>query len=1229
MSRRFLTTAGLAAALSGCGTNWSEQKGTEVDADGDGYSPAQGDCWDVSGEVVIDGVATGVDGASVHPGAIDAPYDGLDADCAGDDDFDADGDGYVPLQYLASTILNNPSFDIGARPQDADCADVEDDYTGSEVHFPAPGATLPDPADVFPGAPVDTWYDGIDADCLGGDDFDQDGDGFASADHEQIDGSVGADCQDEDASVNPDAVEVCDDLDNDCDTLVDGDDGDFDVTTLRDYYTDADADGFGDPASLEQSCSPVPDTVDNGDDCDDGNPGVNPAADEICDPDDVDENCNGFADDIDETTVDAGKTTLYADTDSDTYGDPGVADLFCDPVDGYVENNGDCDDGNGAINPAAAEVCDAADVDENCDGVADDDDGGVDVSGFSTFYADTDADGFGDPTTTQDQCDPGGGFIADNTDCDDGNGSINPGATEVCDAGDVDEDCDGAADDADPSLDTTTQATYYVDDDSDAYGDSADGGTGYCLGDQPAGLVLNADDCDDSDQDVNPGEAEICDADDTDEDCSGLADDDDAGVDVSTQDLYYADSDGDSFGDETDAGVLYCDPPASVVADNTDCDDGVAGVNPGATEICDAAGVDENCNGLADDADGTLDVATQDAFYVDDDGDGYGDATASAQLYCDGNEPSGVVADATDCDDGLAAINPSATEICDGSDTDEDCDGLADDADPSVDTSTQSTYYVDGDLDGFGDLSNTTLACDPDSGVVSDSTDCDDTDVLVYPEAGETCNDGVDTDCDGSGTTETVGASTTSVCSLEPGVMADEAALILQTGSAILGTGEALAASDLDGSGDGVQELVFGSPGSTYLSSTDVGSVWVLPTMDGDPVSAGTTLTVSTSNAVRFRGGSTNEWAGASLAVGNINNDAYVDLIVGAPGYGRNTGGNNPTGAIFGILGPIGATPGLTALSAAADFIGNGKSNGSFLGADVFIGGDADGDGISGDILISNPACGAAFYGSDTSTGTGKVYLLAAGGSPIPTDITHSGSSNVDAYWIGSACGGWSLGMGDLDGTGVDSVVMSEPTAPSSLPRGRVYIDKVANGNTLLNDADFVRGPALSSHFGDALAVGDLDQDGYEDVIASATYNAVGTGVVYVLYGNSGWSDGDAIHTVAGATITAAASNTRFGASLSLAGDMDDDGNLDLVIGEPDGATGSAWLMYGPFTGSMTASASTGDQWTSTTTDAGRAVLGDVDLNNDGYSEFLVGAPSDSAVVANGGRTFLFSALGD
>ena len=134
---------------------------------------------------------------------------------------------------------------------------------------------------------------------------------------------------------------------------------------------------------------------------------------------------------------------------------------------------------------------------------------------------------------------------------------------------------------------------------------------------------------------------------------------------------YYLDADGDGYGDPNTTTVGgSTSVPTGYVADNTDCDDTDASINPGATEIP-YDGIDQNCDGSYA-APGAS--AKFMGFYADGDGDGYGDPNNSKMLLTT-TAPLGYVIDNTDCDDTNASINPGATEIT-GDGIDQNCDGL-------------------------------------------------------------------------------------------------------------------------------------------------------------------------------------------------------------------------------------------------------------------------------------------------------------------------------------------------------------------------------------------------------------------------------------------------------------------------------------------------------------------------------------------------------------------------
>ena len=113
-------------------------------------------------------------------------------------------------------------------------------------------------------------------------------------------------------------------------------------------------------------------------------------------------------------------------------------ELYVDvDMDGFSEEEGDCNDNDSEINPNATDICDG--VDNNCDGQIDED------LETLTYFIDNDNDGFGDINNSIQSCVEVDGYVSNSDDCDDNNSEINPNATDICD--EVDNNCDGQIDD--------------------------------------------------------------------------------------------------------------------------------------------------------------------------------------------------------------------------------------------------------------------------------------------------------------------------------------------------------------------------------------------------------------------------------------------------------------------------------------------------------------------------------------------------------------------------------------------------------------------------------------------------------------------------------------------------------------------------------------------------------------------------------------------------------------
>ncbi|MEO6168165.1 MAG: MopE-related protein [Chitinophagales bacterium] len=141
---------------------------------------------------------------------------------------------------------------------------------------------------------------------------------------------------------------------------------------------------------------------------------------------------------------------FYADTDNDGYGNAAIDTLAVAAPPGYVSDNTDCNDTNAAVNPAAAEVCNA-NVDDDCDGLADDDD--INVAGQGSFYTDNDNDLFGSGAAIH-ACIQPVGTAAENNDCNNNNPAINPGAFDMCNG--IDDNCNFTTDENPLAVPTIT-----------------------------------------------------------------------------------------------------------------------------------------------------------------------------------------------------------------------------------------------------------------------------------------------------------------------------------------------------------------------------------------------------------------------------------------------------------------------------------------------------------------------------------------------------------------------------------------------------------------------------------------------------------------------------------------------------------------------------------------------------------------------------------------------------
>jgi hypothetical protein len=438
------------------------------------------------------------------------------------------------------------------------------------------------------------------------------------------------------------APEVCDAVDNDCD----GETDPVDTPGCTVYYADADGDGFGLEDNTLCLCAPAGShTATEIGDCDDSKMLVNPGATETCNG--VDDDCDGQ---VDAGTI-SGCSVFHADADGDGFGAPDDSACLCTPAAPYTTtDNTDCAPGDGAVSPAAAEICGDG-TDNDCDGATDE----AGAAGCTVYFADADADTFGDTTDFACLCAPQAPYVVViGGDCNDDDPQLSPALPEACGDG-IDNDCDGAIDEPN----TEGCVVYYLDADSDGAGIIGDAQC-LCAPTDPYDATAHGD-CADDDPEINPGAVEVCDG--WDNDCDGVVDN--PNTDGCTE--YYLDSDGDTFG--VGEPLCLCAPLGAITAAGVgDCDDTDPSANPDAAEICN--GKDDSCDGVTDEPGAT----GCSVFYTDVDDDTFGvDGTDVCLCAAVGDSTATT---AGDCDDALAAVKPGATEVCDAADN--NCDGAFD-----------------------------------------------------------------------------------------------------------------------------------------------------------------------------------------------------------------------------------------------------------------------------------------------------------------------------------------------------------------------------------------------------------------------------------------------------------------------------------------------------------------------------------------------------------------------
>jgi hypothetical protein len=687
-------------------------------------------------------------------------------------------------------------------------------------------------------------------------------------------------------------------------------------------------------------------------------------------------------------------------------------------------------------------------------------------------------------------------------------------------------------------------------------------------------------DCNDASAAIFPGATEVCNG--LDDDCNGTIDDDLAVT-------YYRDADSDTYGDPNESATA-CSQPNGYVTNQDDCDDSNRVVQPGGVEVCDLLGVDENCNGLINDAD--TDVTNLRTWYVDADEDGYGiDKTVQSCF-----EGPGMATVNNDCNDNDFAINPGTPEVCDPLDKDEDCDGYSDVDDPEG-PEGQPLYYIDNDGDDDGAMSDPgQYFCDGvPPGYSTIGTDCDDEVAIINPRAPENGKDLIDNDCNGA----------VDDCGPIPDIPTDTADITIEGFSSYSYFGQTLnSMGDLDGDG----QADFGVGAWEYDSGKGGVFLFEGPIATPDTYSADDIYAGSLEGDVMY-----GEFGWSLDTAGDVNSDGFDDVLVGMQSYDK--------GHAYLFLGPVRGDYTTT----SADATWSAEEYGDYAGKTVVGDFDFDADGTK------DYAIGANYADSDTTDDVGAAYLIYGPGTGSDTSL-----ADAPVKFIGTTAYGYFgdglTGVPDMNGDGADELAVGAWQDSSYNGAAYVFYGGSLGGEVSASTADVtITGSGSYQYFGRYLSrADDINNDGYGDLLVEAPSGHSNYGSIYVFLGppTAGAAD-----TVAQAEFYGEYSygfNTYSGSGLDGAGDVNLDGYSDVLIGAPYVSPGGGiynsgigYLMYGPQTGDVSLSnARCAFPGTVTNDQAGSDMSFIGDQTGDGSPEVLIGSPYASSY--NGAAWMVF-----
>jgi hypothetical protein len=387
-----------------------------------------------------------------------------------------------------------------------------------------------------------------------------------------------------------------------------------------------------------------------------------------------------------------------------------------------------------------------------------------------------------------------------------------------------------------------------------------------------------------------------------------------------------------------------------------------------------------------------------------------------------------------------------------------------------------------------------------------------------------------------------------------------------------------------DVNGDGYSDLIVGGPNFDN-PQIDEGQAFVFH-------GSGAGLSVTYWAAERNRA---DDRLGISSAIaGDVNGDGYSDFIVGAPNYDN---GETEEGCAYvhygSAEGPV-----------FVPWQAEGNQIGAQFGWSVSTAGDVNGDGFS-DVIVGAPGDGRAYVFHGSQTGLAE----------LPAWMNEWGASQRFGWSVATA--------GDVNGDGFSDVIVGAPNAGAD---GRVFVYQGSQNGLAATPAWTADGSQPGSSFGYSVATaGDVNGDGFSEVIIGAFYPLTGGGPAgaFVYEGSD---------TGLGASpawaVEVSEDSPGFGKSVATAGDINGDGFSDVIVGanyfdNGEDLEGRAFVYYGSENG-LASSAGWTAEGNQAVAHFGASVSTAGDVNGDGFSDVIIGAPSYNGGESYEGRAFVY-----